>query len=156
LKIKIAGSDILPEHLIKSSDEIDCIEKVVLAVENCFEHIREILCQSKISEDETLRFHNEALTSEFMRGEIENFCYANGYLAENTRVSCGCQSADPHCRGRGPIHTNQFIVIDLFPFDRSSGYYADITHTFLRGTPTSPQENMYEKVKAAQKWRAKS
>ncbi|MDR2436224.1 MAG: Xaa-Pro peptidase family protein [Puniceicoccales bacterium] len=151
LKIKMARGDILPERLIKSSDEIGCIEKVVLVVENCFERAREILRQSKISADGTLRFHNGELTSEFVRGEIENFCYANGCLAENTIVSCGYQSADPHCQGHGPIHANQFIVIDLFPFDRSSGYYADITRTFLRGTPTSPQEDMYGTVKAAQK-----
>jgi Xaa-Pro aminopeptidase len=150
IKIRIDRSGILPERLVKSSGEVAHIGRVLSVMENCFERLREILRRSKISDGETLMFQGTELTSEFARREIENFCYANGCLAENTIVSCGDQSADPHCRGYGPIRANRFIVIDLFPFDRSSGYYGDITRTFLRGVPTPSQENMYETVKAAQ------
>ncbi|MDR2721128.1 MAG: Xaa-Pro peptidase family protein [Puniceicoccales bacterium] len=155
LKIKIDRSNILPERLIKSSDEVDRMKKVLLVVKGCFERTREILRQSKVSENGILKFRNAELTSEFVRREIEDFCYTNGCLTENTIVSCGYQSADPHCQGHGPIHANQLIIIDLFPFDRSSGYYADITRTFLHGTPTAAQENMYETVKVAQEMACK-
>ncbi|MDR3274383.1 MAG: M24 family metallopeptidase [Puniceicoccales bacterium] len=149
-KIRTDPRNVLAERLIKSRREIECIGKVLRVVKGCFERVREILRQSKIGENGVLRFRNGELTSEFMREDIENFCYANGCLAENTIVSCGRQSAEPHCQGHGPICANQFIVMDLFPFDKTSGYYADITRTFLRGIPTEAQANMYETVKVTQ------
>ncbi|MDR1256006.1 MAG: Xaa-Pro peptidase family protein [Puniceicoccales bacterium] len=148
--IKVEHDTILAECLIKSAHELSCIKKVLAVVGGCFERVRETLRRSKIGENGILKFQGVELTSEFIRADIENFCYANGCLAENTILACGRQSASPHCQGWGPICANQFIVMDLFPFDRASGYYADITRTFLRGTPTDAQADMYEAVKVAQ------
>jgi Xaa-Pro aminopeptidase len=141
---------ILPERSVKSKREIAAIKKSIAVVKACLENVREILRLSNIAKDGTLTFRDKKLTSEFLREEIENFCYLNGCLAEKTIVACGNQSADPHCQGHGPIYANQFIVIDLFPFDRESGYYADITRTFVRDRPTDAQVTMYETVKTSQ------
>jgi Xaa-Pro aminopeptidase len=40
-----------------------------------------------------------------------------------------------HEMGSGPIAPNEPIVFDLFPRDRESGCYADMTRTFVVGTP---------------------
>jgi Xaa-Pro aminopeptidase len=40
--------------------------------------------------------------------------------------------------GSGPIAPNEPIVLDLFPKDRESGCYADMTRTFVVGDP--PEE----------------
>ncbi|MDR0595722.1 MAG: membrane protein insertion efficiency factor YidD [Puniceicoccales bacterium] len=149
-KLIIDPHDTLAERSIKSEHEVKCIGEVLSVINGCFKEVRKILHQSKIGKRGILEFQGSELTSGFIRGEIEKYCYSNGCLAENTIVACGCQSADPHCQGYGPIRANEFIVIDLFPFHRTSGYYGDITRTFLRGIPTEAQINMYESVKAAQ------
>ena len=37
--------------------------------------------------------------------------------------------------GSGPIAPGEAIVIDLFPRDRETGCYADMTRTFVVGEP---------------------
>lgn len=149
-QLKIRESTILEERLKKSNHEITEIKYTLNVVKNCFEYIQSILKQSKVSLNGELYFQDTILTSEYLRNLIENFCYKNNTLAENTIVSCGKQSADPHCQGFGPLYANEFIVIDLFPYNRSSGYYSDITRTFIKGSPSDAQIKMYNTVKQAQ------
>ncbi len=149
--IKPSQFDILPERSTKSDDEIKNIQNVLFSISECFQYIRDIIAQSNITKTGELFFKNTPVTSEYLRNEIENFCYQHKLIANNTIISCGKQSADPHCQGYGPIYANEFIVIDLFPYDRVSGYYADITRTFLKGQASAQQVKMYNTVKHAQK-----
>jgi Xaa-Pro aminopeptidase len=149
-RLSITDGRILATRLVKSDGEIECIKKSLGVVKACIDHVRELLRQANVTNGGTLKLRGRELTSEFLRAVIENFCYANGCLAEDTILSCWHQSADPHCRGYGPIYANQFIVMDLFPFDRDSGYYADVTRTFIRGEPNEAQRKMHGAVKSAQ------
>jgi Xaa-Pro aminopeptidase len=149
-KIIADDGQILSERLVKSEWEISCIKKIIALADMGLAHGREILRLSSIAERGILMFKGSKLTSEFLREEIEKFCYLNGGLAEGTIVACGDQAIDPHCQGYGPLYANQLIVIDLFPLGRTSGYYADITRTFVRGNPTKAQVEMYETVKISQ------
>ena len=148
--IKPTEFDTLPEREIKTETEVNLIKGVLSSVKDCFEFVRNILSEASVTNKGELFYENSVLTSEFLRNKIEQFCYQRQLIAEGTIVSCGEQSANPHCQGYGPIFANQFIVIDLFPYEKSSGYYADITRTFLKGQPSAQQKKMYNTVRHAQ------
>src|SRR4051812_39749182 len=42
-------------------------------------------------------------------------------------VAPGSQAAEPHERGSGPISRGVAIVIDIFPRNKKTGYFADMT-----------------------------
>jgi Xaa-Pro aminopeptidase len=75
------------------------------------------------------------LTCERLKLVVEGVFGEHGLSAEEFVVSHGPQTAIGHEMGSGPIAPNEPIVFDLFPRDRESGCYADMTRTFVVGTP---------------------
>jgi Xaa-Pro aminopeptidase len=73
-----------------------------------------------------------------------------GCTATDTIVSCGRDTAIPHERGRGPLKPCEPIVIDIFPRDARTGYYTDMTRTFVAGEPEPRIKEMYDAVRDAQ------
>src|SRR2546423_15667263 len=57
-------------------------------------------------------------------------------LCDEFIVSHGPQTAIGHEMGFGEIKPNEPIVLDLWPRDRESSCYADMTRTFVIGEPT--------------------
>jgi Xaa-Pro aminopeptidase len=74
----------------------------------------------------------------------------NGFSAEGTIVAVGPQGARPHDAGSGPIRAGVPIVIDIFPRDKATGYWGDITRTVVRGRASAPIRRLYRDVLAAQ------
>lgn len=64
----------------------------------------------------------------------------------NTIVAGGDQACDPHCRGSGPLGTNQLIIVDIFSRVAKSGYHGDMTRTYLSGRATDAQKELYQTV----------
>jgi Xaa-Pro aminopeptidase len=63
------------------------------------------------------------------------FSDAGATVPDLVIVSHGAQTAVGHEPGFGPIEPGEPIVVDLYPQDRQSGCYADMTRTFCLGTP---------------------
>ena len=63
----------------------------------------------------------------------------------------GLQASDPHQIGHGPLKANELIIVDIFPQIKKSGYYGDMTRTFLKGRASDIQKNLVCAVKEAQK-----
>ncbi|MBP5083320.1 MAG: M24 family metallopeptidase, partial [Methanomicrobium sp.] len=61
-------------------------------------------------------------------------------------VSCGAETAMPHNIGHGVLCENEPIVLDIFPRDRKTGYYSDMTRTVLRGEPSRELAKLYDTV----------
>jgi Xaa-Pro aminopeptidase len=78
----------------------------------------------------------EGVTSEEVRAAIEHVFGEHDAIADEIIVSHGPQSAIGHEFGSGPIAAREPVVIDLFPRDRASGCYADMTRTFVVGEPS--------------------
>ncbi|MBR7105387.1 MAG: aminopeptidase P family protein, partial [Opitutales bacterium] len=76
---------------------------------------------------------------------------SKGADALYTIVAGGNQACNPHEVGHGAILPNSLIVADIFPRLRSTGYFGDMTRTFLKGEPTSAQSSLVETVIKAQK-----
>ncbi|MDR0742534.1 MAG: Xaa-Pro peptidase family protein [Puniceicoccales bacterium] len=148
-EIIVAGFSILPQRLIKSDGEITEIKHAIDIVRQTFVQVENILSNASINGKNELVFEDEILTSERLRTMMETFCYRLGAIADDTIVACGIDACDPHNLGYGPLKANEFILIDFFPHLKTSGYYADVSRTFIKGKPTKEQNDLYITVKAA-------
>ena len=91
------------------------------------------------------------LTSERVRTAIQTACIQAGGFPADTIVAGGDQACDPHCRGSGSLKANELIIIDIFPRMFDSGYWGDMTRTFLRGEANDDQRRLVDAVATAQK-----
>jgi Xaa-Pro aminopeptidase len=74
------------------------------------------------------------LTSEEVRAEMQAVCDAHGSdLADDVIVAHGPQSAVGHEAGHGPIGEGECVIVDIWPRDRGSRCWADMTRTFVAG-----------------------
>jgi Xaa-Pro aminopeptidase len=149
LPFSVTDGAFLPERSVKSPGEMDQICRACAIISGAFERVRSLLAAAEIV-DGFLHYNNKILTSEWVRSEIAGVCFAGGAIAKETIVSCGEQAAYPHNRGSGALRAGEFIVVDVFPRLLESGYYGDMTRTFLRGTPSKKQVKMYDAVRAVQ------
>ena len=74
-----------------------------------------------------------------------------GQAGGTTIVAGGNQACDPHDRGSGPLRPNELIIIDIFPRVTKTGYFGDMTRTYLRGRASDAQRRLVATVGAAQK-----
>lgn len=91
------------------------------------------------------------LTAEFIKFSMHSLLLQYDCSAVDTIVSCGEETSIPHITGTGPLKSDEPIVIDLFPVEEKSGYYADMTRTIVKGEPTPDISEMYTALKEAQK-----
>lgn len=133
----------------KDKEQIEKIKEAQFACEKAMETAINIIAGSEVKEG--VLYSNEvAITSETIRASIEHTLLDHGCEAESTIVACGTNSANPHWEGEGEIKANQPIVIDIFPRNKRSRYFADMTRTVLKGEAPEKLKEMYEAVHAAQ------
>ena len=75
----------------------------------------------------------EPLTCERLKIEIERVFSAHGAFADEFIVAHGAQGAVGHDMGSGPILAGEAIVFDLFPRDRETAVFTDMTRTYVVG-----------------------
>jgi len=74
------------------------------------------------------------LTSEAIRDAMTTVCDEHGCdLPGDVIVSHGAQAADGHESGSGPLAAGEPVVVDIWPRDRASRCWADMTRTFVAG-----------------------
>lgn len=144
------GHPFFPERSRKAPKEVEAVRTALRKTYKAFDRVREILKDSSVEED-SLRFEGKVLTSEFLKREAERVLAGEGMMSvEGMIISSGPQSAVPHHRGEGPILPYVPIVCDMFPRDEESGYFADMTRTYVKGEPKEEIVKMYEAVRGAQ------
>jgi Xaa-Pro aminopeptidase len=156
--IRAHGVEVMPNaqafaelRLVKTDEEISFIEETQRAVEAACAHALNILEESSVSQEGSLRWHGEILTSETLRFEIDADLLRRGCAAEGTIVACGPQATDPHEVGHGPLKAGEPIVLDIYPFNQKSRSYADMTRTVVKGEPSEEVRLMYDAVLRSQK-----
>jgi Xaa-Pro aminopeptidase len=130
---------------VKQTDEIAAISRVQRAAESAIDHAIQMIRTSKVRKG-VLQYSGEPLTSERVRFAMHVDLLSQGCRAEDTIVSCGPDSALPHLKGSGPLLADEPIVVDLFPRDEASGYYADMTRTVVKGEPDPRIIEMHQAV----------
>jgi Xaa-Pro aminopeptidase len=96
-----------------------------------------------------LHIDQKPLTAEHVKFSMHSLLLQHGCGAVDTIVSCGEDTATPHIAGSGPLKSDEPIVIDLFPVEEISGYYADMTRTVVKGKPSPDILEMYDTLREA-------
>ena len=151
LKLPIECSDepFLEERAVKNKSEIAHIRAANKAIVCGFDVAKSALAHAKIK-NKKLYLDGTLLTSERLRDAIDLAVFERGFIAQSTIVACGNQACDPHQVGAGPLKANELIIIDIFPRCKKSGYYGDMTRTFLKGVASDEQKALVSAVKNAQ------
>jgi Xaa-Pro aminopeptidase len=120
---------------VKNDAEIAGIRRAQHAAEAAMDAARELL-RAAVRQNGSLLLDGEQLTCERIKLAVEQAFTANGAFADEFIVSHGSQTAVGHDMGSGPIAPDEPICLDLFPRDRDSGCFADMTRVFVVGTPS--------------------
>ena len=81
------------------------------------------------------------VTSEEIRAAMQAVCDERGCdLPDDAIVSHGPQGAIGHEAGHGAISPGEPVIVDIWPRDRASRCWADMTRTFIGGAPAPPPE----------------
>lgn len=137
------------KRVCKTKAEITKITRALRVAERAMEVARGILRESSVDDSGDLMWHGRALTSDLLRAEIEMSILRDGGTASRTIVACGTDGAEPHNIGTGVIRAEKGIIIDIFPKMIRTGYWGDITRTFVKGKAPKTLKKAYEAVKEA-------
>jgi Xaa-Pro aminopeptidase len=134
----------------KSKNEIRAMKHVQKITETAM-GVAVSLIRHSTAKKGILYSEGEPLTSEMIKFSMHSILLEHGCTAVDTIVSCGKETAVPHMTGTGPLHADEPIVIDLFPCEEKTGYYADMTRTVVKGEPTPEIRDMYAALREAKK-----
>ena len=134
---------------VKGPEEVEQMRAAQAANERAMATAEELLRAADIVGDGTLHYEGEPLTSERVKEGIEVALLREGYALDTTIVACGADAADPHDRGSGPLRADEPIIVDIFPRSKATGYYADMTRTFVKGEPSDTVREWYDLTQEA-------
>jgi Xaa-Pro aminopeptidase len=87
------------------------------------------------------RLIGELRSSEEIRFAMQATCEEHGAtLADEAIVAHGPQGAVGHETGSGPLVAGEPVVVDIWPRDRASRCFTDMTRTFVAGAAPPPDE----------------
>jgi len=137
-----------PKRMKKSDEEAKAIARGNAASAAGLRLAERVLRESVI-EGKRLVYRGRTLTSERLRTMIDQACLEKGAVAKRTIVAGGRQACDPHEIGHGRLRANELIIVDVFPRVQKTGYYGDMTRTFLKGRATPEQRRLVATVREA-------
>ena len=146
----VVANDLSERRRAKRDDEIAALERTQGATEDAWTHGVDAIKRATARTDGTLELDGDVFTAERLRAIVEGRLLELGCTSEGAIVAPGAQAADPHMIGSGPLAARQPIVMDIFPQDKSTRYFADMTRTVSKGDPGPEIRKMYEVVKKAQ------
>lgn len=152
LTVTAVTGEFFPARIIKTEAEQKLIAEGNRGSAAGFAAVERILGESEIRKGDTLYWREKVLTSERLQAEV-NIAVAGAGAANAVGliIAGGEQAVDCHCHGHGPIKAGRLIVADIYPRNLNSGYYGDMTRTFVKG-PVSPERaKLVKTVLAAQK-----
>ncbi|HXQ81494.1 MAG TPA: M24 family metallopeptidase [Opitutaceae bacterium] len=149
LPIRISAGALFPEREIKSPSEAAAIREGNRCSAAGIAAAESVLRTCRVRAGRLIH-RGSVLTSERLKVAIEIACIEAGSISDSTIAAGGDQACDPHNRGSGPLRANQLIIVDVFPRVAATGFYGDMTRTFLRGRASDAQRAIVAAVRAAQ------
>ena len=136
-------------RVVKTAEEVRHIEATQRATEAAVAAAHDTLRRATIKGDK-LWLDNAPLTSERVKKLINVKLMECECVAQHTIVAGGEQACDPHNEGSGPLPAHRSIIFDVFPRSAASRYFADMSRTVVRGSPSPDLKRLYHTVKDAQ------
>jgi Xaa-Pro aminopeptidase len=138
-RLRAVGVELTPDReffaqrrRVKTGTELEGIRKAQRGTEAAMAAARDMLRAAESSNGRLL-LDGEPLTSERIKARLNEVFNDHDLVADEMIVAHGGQAASGHDMGSGPISPGEALVIDLFPRDRETGCYADMTRTFVVG-----------------------
>jgi Xaa-Pro aminopeptidase len=119
----------------KSSWEIEAIASVGARTESVVERVRSILRTSRVVADRVVHDGKPLRLGDLKMLVSSEICRLGLVEDHETILSQGADAGVPHSRGDSEafVRPSVPIVLDIFPADRNSGYFFDLTRTFCVG-----------------------
>ncbi len=149
-RLEVKNEPFFDSRELKDEHELRHIVATLRNTENALEKAIDCIRKSKVQNGFLFSTRNSQITSESIRQIINVELMKRGCTVRHTIVSCGEQSCVPHNTGSGPLKANESIIIDVFPKDEQTGYYADISRTVVKGKASRSLKRMYKAVASAQ------
>lgn len=148
--ITVRTRDFSRERRNKTERELQHMIEAQRVTEGAYLLVESLLAAATIA-DGVLHHGGQILTSERVKAAVKTYFLERGYAnPAGMIVASGEQTARPHDDGNGPLLANQCIIVDIFPQHEATGYFADMTRTYLKGTPTPEMQRMYDAVREVQ------
>jgi Xaa-Pro aminopeptidase len=132
----------------KNETELQGIRRAQRACEAALDAAR-VLLRAAQPNGAGLEVEGEPLTCERIKRVIEDVFADHDVEGSDMIVAHGPQTAVGHNSGSGQIAPNEPIVFDLFPRDKATGCYSDMTRTYVVGEPSDELKEWYTLVKQA-------
>ncbi|WP_018294905.1 M24 family metallopeptidase [Mariprofundus ferrooxydans] len=151
-EVTASAGAFFPERAVKTATEIKYLAQAERLTRQSMQRGEQYLGRCSIGNDNILRDPEtgKKVTSDDVRRAIETFLIGKGAMPAHTIVACGRQSSDPHNTGSGYIRAHELIIIDIFPRVLTTGYWGDMTRTYVKGKATPAQKKMYNTVREGQ------
>lgn len=150
VRVRVADGSVFPERLHKTPDEVAHIRRAMRATEAGMAAAVDLLRRATVRNG-WVSLGGRRLTADALRDAANREIFARGLVPAHTIVAPGRRGCDPHDVGGGPIRAGAPIIIDIFPRSEASGYFADITRTFVKGHPGDRVQRMYAAVRDGQR-----
>ena len=135
--VELAGVEPLfdARRRVKAGAELEGIRRAARAAEAGAATAAALLAAGAPGDDGILLVDGERLTAERVQRQVRAAFERHGAAGDEILVAPGPQGATGHDLGSGPIAAGVPVVVDLWPRDRASGCWADMTRTFVAGEP---------------------
>lgn len=140
------------ERRSKDAQEVEFLRKAQRVTEDAIEMACRLIARAKAGTGGVLMHEGAELTSERVREELDVYLLRRGFNNPESIVVGGLAGGDCHDRGNGVLRTEEPIVLDVFPQDRSTLYNGDCTRMVVHGAPgkiPEPVRAMHRAVKEA-------
>ncbi|MBL4810090.1 MAG: aminopeptidase P family protein [Phycisphaerales bacterium] len=118
----------------KDQEELDHLRNAQKITERCMQMACETIANATADAAGQLIHDGSPLTSERMFELIDiHFLKHGAATPHGSIVAGGKTGADCHDRGHGPLFTGQPVIIDLFPYIKSTHYHGDCTRCVVHG-----------------------
>lgn len=149
--VTAGDGSLFPQRAIKTEAEIAQLQRAVRICKSAMRMAERTLASASIDAAGILRDAGSGrrMKSADLRRVIDTEIIARGATPSHTIVACGREAADPHNIGHGFLRAGQSIIIDIFP-RHHSGYWGDMTRTFVKGKADRKIRRMYQAVRQGQ------
>jgi Xaa-Pro aminopeptidase len=134
---------------IKTEQEVAWITATENAGMDALQRAIDIIAAAEVR-DGLLYAEGRPLSGDDLVRAVESRLLELGCSTEDSICCGGPDSADPHRRTSTVLRAGLPIVLDIFPFDRTTRYWGDMTRTVVRGTPPPEVQAMWDAVFEAQ------
>ena len=130
----------------KDDEEIEHLRAAQATTEEAIRMVAEWIWAANANADGVLVADGSPITSDRVRSKLDVWLMQRGYQNPKSIVACGPQGADCHEYGTGELRTEQPIILDVFPRNRTSRYNGDCTRTIVHGDISDQLANMHAAV----------